>query len=86
MGEILSGKIKEKGLIDKSDISEFIDDSDKNKKIAALATKGELKANRDKVMKFKAFDSSHIRGKYQNENDGTQKYLVKNFFNQCIKF
>lgn len=80
MGEMLSGKIKEKGLIDKSDISEFIDDSDKDKKIAALATKGELKTNQDKVMKLKAFDSTQIRGKYQNENDGTQKYLVKVFF------
>lgn len=80
MGEMLSGKIKEMGLIDKSDISEFIDDSDKDKKIAALATKGELKTNQDKVMKLKAFDSTHIRGKYQNENDGTQKYLVKVFF------
>ena len=41
MGEILITKIKEKGLVHKSDTSEFIDNSDFNKKMAILAAKAE---------------------------------------------
>ena len=39
---------KEKGLVDKFDISGFIDNSDLDKKIATLATKAELKAEQGK--------------------------------------
>ena len=41
MGEILITKIKEKGLVHKSDTSEFIDNSDFDKKMAILAAKAE---------------------------------------------
>ena len=41
MGEILITKIKEKGLVHKSDTSEFIDNSDFDKKMATLAAKAE---------------------------------------------
>ena len=63
-------KIKEKDLVDKSDISGFIDNSDLDKKIVKLATKAELKSEQAKIVKFKAFDSSYF------EDDGTQNYLV----------
>ena len=42
-------------LVDKSDISGFIDNSDLEKKIALLATKAELKAVQDKIVKPQVF-------------------------------
>ena len=44
--EILETKIKEKGLVNKSRISYRIKKSDLNTKLAALATKPELKADK----------------------------------------
>ena len=45
-------KIKQKGLVSKSDIAGFINNADldiiKKKKVATLATKAELKANKTK--------------------------------------
>ena len=41
--KILEIKIKVRGLVDKSDISGFIDNSDSDKKVATLTTKSELK-------------------------------------------
>ena len=70
-GEILNANIKEKGLVDKSDFSEFID-----KKIVTLATKTELKSGQYKIVKLQAFDSSYFIGTRYFENDGTQNYLV----------
>ena len=68
--------IKQKGLVNKSDIAVFIDNSDLNKKVATLATKTELKAEQDKLTKLQAFDSSYFRGKSHFEDDGNQNYLV----------
>ena len=68
--------IKQKGLVNKSDIAGFIDNSDLNKKVATLATKTELKAEQDKLTNLQAFDSSYFRGKIHFEDDGTQNYLV----------
>ena len=56
-------KIKQKQLADKSDIAGFINNSDLNKKVATLATKAELKAEQEKIIKLQAFDSSYFRGK-----------------------
>ena len=42
------------------------------KKVAALATKAELKAEQDKIIKLKAFDSSYFRCKRHFEDGGTQ--------------
>ena len=42
--KILETRIKEKGLIDKSSISNFVKNADWNTKLATVATKGELKA------------------------------------------
>ena len=61
MGKILNAKIKEKKFIDK--------------KIATLATKGELKADQNKIVKIQMFNSSYLCGKIHFEDDGTQNYL-----------
>ena len=47
--EMLTAKIKEMGLFDKSDIHGFTDNSDVDMKIATLATKAELKVEQDKI-------------------------------------
>ena len=47
-----------------------------DKRVAILATKTELKAEKDKIAKLEAFDSSYFRGKSNFQNDGTQNYLV----------
>ena len=69
-------KIKEKGLVDKSNISGFIKDLDLDKKIATLATKAELKSEQDKIAKLEAFVSSYFHGKSHFEDDGIQNYLI----------
>ena len=76
MAEILNTNIKEKELLNKSDISGFIDNTNLDKKIAALTTKAELKAEKDKIVKLQAFDSSYFRYKSHFEDDGTENYLV----------
>ena len=72
--------MKSEGLIDKSAIAGFIKNTDLNKKlatlIATLVAKAELKAEQDKTIMLKAFDSSYFRGKNHFEDDGTQNYLV----------
>ena len=51
--KILDVKIKDKKLVNKSDI---INSSDLEKKIKKLATKAELKAEQDKIVKLKTYD------------------------------
>ena len=75
--EILDANMKEKRLVDKSDISRFINDCDLDKKIAISATKTELKKEQDKIIKLQAFDSSYFSGKSHFENDVFQ-YVPKN--------
>ena len=53
-------KIKEEWLVDKPNISEFTDNSDLDKKMAALATKAELKSEQDEIVK--AFDLGYFYG------------------------
>ena len=69
--------MKEKRLLDKSDISRFINDCDLDKKIALSATKTELKKEQDKIIKLQAFDSSYFSGKSHFENDVFQ-HVPKN--------
>ena len=52
MIQIINIKIKQKGLLNKSDISAFINNSDLAKKIA---TKSELKAEQDKKEKLQTW-------------------------------
>ena len=49
---MLDTKIKDKESVDKSDISEFINDIDLNEKIETIPTKGELKAQQDEIIKL----------------------------------
>ena len=74
--EIIDNEIKQKELVTKSYISGFIDNSDLNRKTATLASKAELKAEKDKKVKRQAFYSSYFRGNSYFEDDGTQNYLV----------
>ena len=77
---MLNAKIKEMGLVDKSDISWFIDNSHLDKKIATLTAKAELIAERDKTVKVQSFYSSYFHGESHFEDDGTQNYLVFHLF------
>ena len=63
--EIFDAKIEEKGLVDKSAVSEFINNTDWNKKVATLATKAQLKGDKmkDRMLKLQGFYSSCFRGK-----------------------
>ena len=75
--ETIDAKIKVNRLVDKSDISRFIGNSDLDKKkIATLATKAELESEQDKITRLQSFDSSCFRGKSYFKSDGTQNYLV----------
>ena len=56
MSEILNTKIKENGLLEKSDISNVIKISDLNAKLTTLATKAKLKAEHDKLLILQGFD------------------------------
>ena len=76
--DIIANNIKSEGLVNKSTISEFINnaDLDKKKKVATLAAKSELKAEQDKITKLEAFDSRYFHDKSHTEDDRTQNYLV----------
>ena len=60
---ILDGKLKEKELVDESAIIGFINNADWNKEVVTLATKTELKAEEDKIVKLQAFYSSYFAAK-----------------------
>ena len=59
-GEILNAKIKEQGLVDKSDIFGFIENSNLDKKIERLVGKAELKEEKE-IVKLQTFDLSHFQ-------------------------
>ena len=63
--------MKEKELVNKSDISGVINNSDLDEKIAILVTKAELKTKQDKIGKNK-HDSSFFIGQSYFDNDGSQ--------------
>ena len=56
MSGILDEKIKEKELIDKSNISNLIKNSDFNRKLKTLATKAELKVEQEKIVQMQTYD------------------------------
>ena len=74
--QTLDAKIKQKKVIDKSNIADFINNADLHKKKSNISDKTELKAEQDKIMKLQAFDSNYFRGKTPFENDGKENYLV----------
>ena len=59
----INTKIIGKGLVNKSNISGFIDNSDLHKKIATLEAKAFLKSEQDEITKLQAFDLSYFRVK-----------------------
>ena len=73
--EVREIKIKEKGLLDRSNVFNLIKNSDLHTKLATLVTKTELKAEQDKIVKLQAFDSSYFCGKSHFEDYGMQNYL-----------
>ena len=64
--DIINVKIKEKKLVNKSNISGFIGNFDLNEILEKLATKAELKLQQDKIVKLKVLDSSYFQSKSQN--------------------
>ena len=60
----------------KTNISNLVKNSNLNTKLATLATKAELKADEDEIVKFQGFDLIYFRCKVHFENDGAQKNLV----------
>ena len=50
-------------MVNISDIAGFTNSAALYRQVATLATKAELKAESDKIIKFQAFDSSYFRGK-----------------------
>ena len=59
MSDILDGKIKQKKLVNKSDIS----NSDLNTKLLT-ATKAELKEGQDKIVQLQALDPLYFHDKF----------------------
>ena len=74
--EILDANIKNKELVNKSDISKFINNFDLDKNIETLATKADLKAEQDKIVKLQTYDSSLYIGQSYFFNDGSQNFLL----------
>ena len=58
--EILDEKINEKKLDHQFDISNLVKISDSNVKLIILATKAELKAERNKMVKLQAIASNYF--------------------------
>ena len=71
---VLNTKMKEVG----NKITDLMGDknSDWNTKLATLATKAELKAEQDEIMKLEAFDWSYFHGKFLFGDDGFQNVLI----------
>ena len=68
--EIIDAKIKEKELGNKFNIC--LKNSDLNAKLAALATKAELKAEKDKIVKLQTHNLSFLLGKNVFDDDAFQ--------------
>lgn len=60
-------------LVDKSATVGFVDNADLNNKVAKLATKAQLKAKQDEIVKLQSFNSSYFRCKSHFADDDTQK-------------
>ena len=72
MSESLDTKIKQKSLVDKSDIILFIGNSHLDIKMKTLVRKAELESEQDKITKLQAFSSSDFCEKVHFEDDGIQ--------------
>ena len=63
-------------MVDKSAVAGFINNADLNKKVATLATKAELKADQDKIVKLETNDLNYFLGKKFFGDDGSQNMFV----------
>ena len=63
-------------MVNESSISGLINNSYLDKKITVLATKAELKAKQDKLLRPQEFDLSYFHGKSHFKDDGTQIFSV----------
>ena len=68
--------VNEKKLLDESGLNEKIKPFTAKEDIKALATKADLKAEKDEIVKLRAFDSICFHGNSHFENDGTHNCLV----------
>ena len=62
--DILDAKIKQKELVNKSDISVLVKNSDLDTKLGTLARKANIKAGKDKTEKLQTQDLSYFRGNF----------------------
>ena len=77
MSDILDAKITRKELLNKSDISNLIKNSDLNTKLKTLTAKADLKAEQDEIKELQMFDSSYFHGKtFFFGDDGFQNMFV----------
>ena len=83
--KVLNKKIKEGELVDKSNISRFIQNFDLGKKIVTLLKKAEFKVEQDKIEKRQAFNSSYFCGKSHFEDDGAKNYFMCQPTNRYFK-
>ena len=67
--------MKEKKSVNESDISRFINNSDLENEIKPLATKAELKIEKDKILKLQTYDLSLLIGQSYFVNDSARNYL-----------
>ena len=74
--DIVTERIKRVGFHKKTDIADLVKNSHLSKTVETLATKAELKAEQDKIVKLKYFDPNYFQCKIHFEDDGTQSYLV----------
>ena len=71
MSNTLDAKITQKKLVNKSDLEEKI-----KEEIKILATKAELKPEKDKTVKLQTYDLSLFISQSYFVNDGAQLYLI----------
>ena len=76
MSDILDAKIKGKELVDKSNISSLVKNSDVNLKLKTSATKAELKAEQDKIVKLQSHLLSYFLGKNFCDDVGFQNVFL----------
>ena len=76
LGDIKGCKGKTKKLVDKSDISDLVKNFDLRTKLATLATKAELKADQDKILKLQTHGLSYFLDKNCFGDDGFRNTFV----------
>ena len=74
--ELIDTKIEQKELINKSDISRFINNSDLENMIKTIATKAEIKAEQDKILKLGTYNLSYFPGKKIFRDDSSPNKFV----------